>query len=409
MTINIVGGTYKESCAWPEYSTLQGSAGRAALCLSQLDPTLDIKLHARISINDKSKLEEVFAFNEKCELEVTDCDSTTSFEYLHPLSEPRISPNVTCGILPIFDLTATLFNSAVIFGMIEATPAVNCKMAIYDPQNTYDPVLFSKTESTANTLVYVTNSNELSIFYKREKAKIDAIEEMAEWLSNFEKAKAVIVKCGQKGLFVYSEHEKGWLSPYKTKTVFPIGSGDSFVAAFAYYLLVKKMSFLDAARNSSIAAAYYVSNGMMNNEEGLRLFSNNLEPVTFNPKKKKVYLAGPFFTLAELWMINEAKQHIESLGMTVFSPYHELGVGTAEEVVHKDIEAIAQCDVMYSLFDGTDPGTLFEIGYARSINKPVIILAENPKAEELKMYDGSGCNILSDFSTSIYHLAWLTP
>lgn len=231
---------------------------------------------------------------------------------------------------------------------------------------------------------------------------------MAEWLSEYENAEAVVVKCGQKGLFVFSKIESGWLPAYKTEPVFPIGSGDSFVAAFSYYRLLKNMGFLEAAKNSSVATAYYVSHRFMNNEEGLQKFNESVEAVQYNLGQKKVYLAGPFFTLAELWMINEAKKHIESFGMEVFSPYHELGVGSAEEVVQKDIDAIVDCDVMYSLFNGTDPGTLFEIGYARSINKPVVILAENPKAEELKMYDGSGCKIFSDFSTSIYHLAWQT-
>lgn len=407
MTIHIVGGAYREDCAWPEHSTLQGSAGRAALCLSQLDPSLAIKLHARISENDRSILEEVFAFSENCELDVTDCNETTKFDYFHPLSEPKVTPPIFSDALPRFDLTNDEFDLAVIFGMIEATPTINCRMAIYDPQNTYDPILFSETGSTAKTLVYVTNSNELSLFYARENVQKDTVEVMAEWLSKEEKAEAVVVKCGQRGLFVYSKSETGWAPPYKTETIFPIGSGDSFVAAFAYYWLVKGMKFVEAAKKSSIATAYYVSHRMMNNEEGLEIFSKDLESISYKSEKKKVYLAGPFFTLSELWMINEAKKHIEFFGMDVFSPYHELGIGSAEEVVQKDIDAIEDCDVIYALFNGSDPGTLFEIGYARSIGRPVIILAENPKDEELKMYDGSGCKIFRDFSSSIYHLAWV--
>ena len=407
MTIHIVGGSYKEYCAWPEHNTLQGSAGRAALCLSQIDPSLAIKLYARIAKDDLTSLQEVFAFNENCELIVSDCGKTIRFDYFHPLSEPKITPQIPSNNLPVFDLSNEELDSAVIFGMIEATPKVNCRVAIYDPQNTYDPVLFSEAGSMAETLVYVTNSNELSLFYAKKNSGPNSIEVMSEWLSKEENAEAIIVKCAQQGVYVHSNTEKGWASPYKTENIFPIGSGDSFVAAFAYYWLIKGMKFIDAADKSSIAAAYYVSHKTMNSDKGLEIFGKDVEPLTYNPERKKVYLAGPFFTLCELWMVNEAKQCISSFGMDLFSPYHELGIGSAEEVVQKDIDAISDCDFMYALFDGTDPGTLFEIGYARSLNKPVIILAENPKDEELKMYDGSGCKIFNDFASSIYNLAWL--
>lgn len=407
MTIHIVGGTYKEYCAWPEHSTLQGSAGRAALCLSQMDSSLLIELHARVAKKDRNSLEEVFAFSENCELKITECIETTKFDYFHPLSEPKVTPDVSREKLPVFDLSKDEMDFAVIFGMIEAIPIVNCKLAVYDPQNTYCPTLFSETRSAADTLVYVINSNELSLFYTRKNPVPASIEVMSEWLSTVENAEAIIVKCGQRGVYVQSKNEKGWVPPYRTEKIFPIGSGDSFVAAFAYYWKIRELKFIDAATKSSIAAAYYVSHKMMNNEEGLEVFRQELEPLIYKPGRKKVYLAGPFFTLSDLWMINEAKQYIASFGMDIFSPYHEIGIGSAEEVVQKDIDAIRDCDVMYALFDGVDPGTLFEIGYARSLSKPVIILAENPKDEELKMYDGSGCKIFSDFASSIYHLAWL--
>lgn len=407
MTIHIVGGTYKESCARPEHLTLQGSGGRAALCLSQLDPSLSIKLHARISVSDIANLEEVFIFSKNCKLEITDCNETTKFDYFHPLSEPKVTPSPRED-LPKFDLTREKFDSAIVFGMIEATPTIRCRSAVYDPQNTYDPILFSESGSEAETLVYVTNSNELSIFYSRKNSKPESIEVMSEWLCKEENAEAVVVKCGQRGVYAYSDDKKGWGTPYKTEKVFPIGSGDSFVAAFSYYWLVKGMNVVDATNRSSIAAAYYVSHKTMNNEQGLEFFSKDLEIIDSKRKQNKVYLAGPFFTLSELWMVNEAKQHIESFGVNVFSPYHELGIGSAEEVVQKDIDAINDCDAMYAIFDGTDPGTLFEIGFARSVGKPVVILAENPKDEELKMYEGSGCKLFNDFSSSIYHLAWLT-
>lgn len=408
MTIHIIGGVYKELCSWPEHISLQGSAGRAALCMAQLDSNAKIELHARIDPNDKNSLEEVFAFNPNCKLNVMHCSHTVEFEYLHPLSTPIVSPVPEKGDLPDFDVSNKTFETSVVFGMIEANPIVNSKTAIYDPQNTYDPVLFSETGSRAERLIYVTNHNELAIFYGKESSEPDSVEVMAEWLAKKENAEGVVVKCGQRGLYVFPNTGNGWLPSYKTDKVFPIGSGDSYVAAFSHYFAVKKYSLIESAKKASVAAAYYVSHKTMNSEEGINLFGERLEPNIFKEGKRKVvYLAGPFFTLSDLWMVNEAKKLIEYFNMDVFSPYHAVGIGTADEVVQKDIDAIEECDVMYALFDGTDPGTLFEIGYARSINKPVVILAENPKDEELKMYHGSGCMICSDFASSIYHLSWI--
>ena len=107
-----------------------------------------------------------------------------------------------------------------------------------------------------------------------------------------------------------------------------------------------------------------------------------------------------------MWMINQARHALENTGVCVFSPYHDVGPGSADEVVEHDIEAIEKSDALYALFDGGDPGTLFEIGYAIKCNKPVVIYTETATNEELKMYEGTGCVICRDFSTSIYKLCW---
>lgn len=407
MTVHVVGGVYHEFCAWPEHEALMGSAGRAALCMAQLDIDFQIHLHCRLNKSDETTLKEVFVFNSNSTLNVDFCEETTKFEYFHPLSEPRIKPALKESPLPIFEPKISNTDSVILFGMVDCVPKIDCETVVYDPQNTYQPMLFSETGSSAKNLAYVINRNELTQLFRGKNDWEASLEEMGEWLREYESAELVVVKCGEKGAFVISSNERGWVCPYKTQSVFPIGSGDSFVAAFSYYWLQKEMSPMDAAEKASVAAAYYVSHRTMNTAEGLEEFRKTLEPLAVD-KKPKVYLAGPFFTLAELWMVNEAKHHIESFGMEVFSPYHEIGIGSAEEVVKKDIDAIEECDAMYAIFNGTDPGTLFEIGYAISRNKPVIILAENPKDEELKMYDGSGCKIFQEFASSIYCLSWLS-
>lgn len=59
----------------------------------------------------------------------------------------------------------------------------------------------------------------------------------------------------------------------------------------------------------------------------------------------KVYLAGPFFTLEEPWVVGQARRDLKAMGLDVFSPYHDVGLGTAEDVVKKTSKdcATAMC------------------------------------------------------------------
>ena len=409
MKIEIIGGVYQEVCSRPNHDVVLGSAGRAAYCLAQLDRCNNIRLHAKVEENSKQQLLGQLAFLDNCEVQFYESKSTIKFEYLHPLARPDVTPFQALDSLEVFEPQIPEKSAAIVFGMIEAIPKVRAKVTVYDPQNTVNPKLFSELGGLSERLVYVTNSNELSLFYEKEQTPTESIEEMASWLAMKENAEAVVVKCGKRGAYVYSSTEQGWIQAYQTDEVFPVGSGDSFVAAFSYYWLTQNESPLESAKKASIATAHYVSTKIMINASDLEHFAKNLVPHKLTKKKANVYLASPFFTISELWMVNETKYYLESFGLDVFSPYHDIGIGKAEDVVQKDIDAIKSCDFVFAIFDGNDPGTLFEIGYARSINKPVIILAEHPKDEELKMYDGSGCNIFNDFSSAIYNASWIEP
>ena len=68
--------------------------------------------------------------------------------------------------------------------------------------------------------------------------------------------------------------------------------------------------------------------------------------------------------MSQLWLVEEARTALQNAGFKVFSPYHDVGIDDADEVVPKDIQGIEDADVMLALCDGLDAGTLFEIGYA---------------------------------------------
>jgi nucleoside 2-deoxyribosyltransferase len=94
------------------------------------------------------------------------------------------------------------------------------------------------------------------------------------------------------------------------------------------------------------------------------------------------------------------------MGLTVFSPYHDVGHGSPEDVASLDMQAIQRCDLIFAIGDGMDSGTLFEVGFARSLGKPVVFYSESPEAMRQKMLTGSDCDIVADYVSAIYRTVW---
>lgn len=90
----------------------------------------------------------------------------------------------------------------------------------------------------------------------------------------------------------------------------------------------------------------------------------------------------------------------------MFSPYHDVGHGSAEDVVPLDLEGINDADLIFAVGDGMDPGTVYEIGYARAKGKPVVVYCENESDENKKMMGGSDCLLCDDYVSSIYQTLW---
>jgi nucleoside 2-deoxyribosyltransferase len=136
------------------------------------------------------------------------------------------------------------------------------------------------------------------------------------------------------------------------------------------------------------------------------LKSSNRQPATV--RSTMVYLAGPFFSMGQRWVIDEALHALQDFRVPVFSPVHEVGPGPAEIVGPADLKGLAGCDSVLAIVDGLDAGTIFEIGYARAQGKPVYALAQTVASEDLKMLQGSGCRVFDDFVTAVHHAVWRT-
>jgi nucleoside 2-deoxyribosyltransferase len=173
------------------------------------------------------------------------------------------------------------------------------------------------------------------------------------------------------------------------------------------------LSAVEAATEASRAAALYVNNRV------LPILSEEIEadaefpfsPLELSDKpladqEYHVYLAGPFFNIAQRWLVEESRLALRGMSLKVFSPLHDIGLGSGHDVAPQDLEGLKRCRAVLALVDGVDPGTVFEVGFARSLEKPVVALAESTGEEPLKMISGSGCDVVSDFVTAIYRAAW---
>lgn len=402
--IHVVGGSYLEICLEPSWRQLFGSGGRAATALADLSNA--VKLTTYIGAGERETL-EILATSLNIELVANHADKTVRFEYYHSLSEPLIRPPVSLiqknPSLRVEDI------NILRFGFLDGDAIVSGKSVVYDPQNTYTPELFSKNGSTAERLVIVANVGEClkltGLAYDVTKP-----EDIGRALLEMENAEAVVIKRGSLGATVVTALSSRNIPAFQTSKVWSIGSGDVFAAVFAHFWLEKQLDLFDVAHLASLATALYCdtknlpipANISSNRPQYLPVERNNDFPFI----NKQVYLAGPFFTMAERWMIDQSRKYLFDQGFKVFSPFHDVGHGPAHKVAPADINALEKSDVVFAILDGLDAGTLFEIGYARSLNKPVVVFVQNESTEDLKMLEGTNCEIVSDFVTAIYKTVW---
>lgn len=402
--IHIVGGTYWEKCFEPHWNELFGSGGRAAAALTLLNDK--VLLTTYIGENDKLRLQflaDTFDFhldNNKF------IPQTISFNYHHCLSDPLIQPTVTT----IEKQPPLIANDKYIvrYGFLEGDALVNGEKVIYDPQNEYNSELFRANGSTAEKLAIIANINECQKLTDSPHDFVDAAI-LGKKLREIENAEVVVVKQGSNGALVITPSETNFVPAYQTRRVFSIGSGDIFTAIFSHFWTLGNKSPYEAAYLASIATAYYCDIRRLPipaNFDSISTYPPIEKTNEFPNNPKQIYLAGPFFSMAERWLINETRKYLVEEGFKVFSPFHDVGFGDAEKVAPADIDGLNECDIIFAILDNLDPGTVFEIGYARSVNKPVIVFVENASEKDLTMIKGTGCEIFDDFVSAIYRTVW---
>lgn len=100
---------------------------------------------------------------------------------------------------------------------------------------------------------------------------------------------------------------------------------------------------------------------------------------------KKAYLAGPWFT-EKADMLENYAYCIYKLCKSkydLFRPRAE-SCNNPSKTYNGNIEAIQDCDIFIALISEKDVGTAFEIGYAKALNKPIILVGYDEKDFERK-------------------------
>jgi nucleoside 2-deoxyribosyltransferase len=400
MTVDVVGGVYREYCTRPNWSQTYGSAGRAAMVLGAMHTP--VTLHSYMDQAACDELHQEAAWHPTVRINPTLIDKCVDFRYLHDLATPDI-----CGVPQSSHAPINISGQqAIRFGMLEGDAVVHAEWAVYDPQNMGAAVPFGANGSTAEHLALVLNSWEAS---QLAKATDQSPEECARIIAQSEKAEVVVIKMGPRGALVWFDERATQVTAYRTSNVWKIGSGDFFVAQFANWWMHERLGPTEAAARASHATAYYCENRAFPNPALLAGFTPMELKVSekFGVKPKpEVYLAGPFFNLAQVWIVEEARKNLREVGLRVFSPFHDIGLGSACDVVQKDLEAVQRADLVFAVADGLDAGTLYEVGYARALGKPVVVYSECESEESLKMMEGSGCVICTNYATAIYSALW---
>lgn len=398
-TIKVAGGVYLERCMRPGWSEVFGSGGRAASALTALGSAVELHTYAGPLNGDAIRSRSAL---ENFRLSETAIASDIAFGYIHGLDTPHISS--TGDLFPSLCVQG---EHVVRFGFLEGNVLVDAEYCVYDPQNVTAPEHFHANGSKAKHLALVLNGYEAGVLSGMAGA---SAQDMAVALATQASAEVVIIKQGPKGALVYEQGRFEQVPAFETGNVWKVGSGDTFVATFAHFWMGRRLSASQAAEQASKATAFYCHSRGLATESQLSSFKAS--PIAIgsrmaNGETLTVYLAGPFFTLAQLWVVEQARQNLRDMGLRVFSPFHDVGHGSADDVVPADLAAIDQCDLVLAIADGLDAGTIYEIGYARAREKPVVIYCENESEEDKKMMLGSGCFACTDYVTAIYKTLWI--
>lgn len=393
--INVVGGTYIEIDHDNLSFEIFGSGFRACKFLLENKCEVEFLTIGNQEINSYLETNKNGYVN--FDFHSIEIPQSITFKYNFSLDNPLIFPSLPN--IEKIDMGLKQADNIVCFGMLEGAYKIKGRKVVYDPQTAIKPNSFSSF-GEAEELVYIINKSEaesISNFTEDEDIKCFFFEK--------EKVTAVIVKNGPYGATVFLNDTKHNISPYVTPNVNKIGSGDIFTSSFAYYWMEKGFPIEKCAELASLSTAYFCDLQAYVDTSNI---SNSIYPkYKFKDlSSKQVYIASPFFSLAELILVDKIRSAFLSFGIKVFSPFHDIGLGDDESIAKKDIEGLTNSDIIFCVFDNLDSGTLIESGYAFAKDKTIIGYHRTCDPKELLMLTPSNTKLFINLTTAIYQTIW---
>lgn len=382
----VIGGSYNETVLFPSATTeLVGSGVRAASTLGA-----DAQRLVTFATPGEAGLIRSTVHADTT-VEAIKRDQSIEFRYLDPSFAPLVS-GLQTG--PLDPLPSEFQDEDVLaFGFAELPSGypITARNIVIDPQS---PVGASETLLNgvyANRIAICANQSEARLM-TGSASPVDA----AEALLARSQVESVVVKCGPLGYITADSSGVTRAHATPTLTVSTLGSGDIFSSIFAREWFAGKTT-ADAAAVASAAVAA---------SAGKPDIGDSKIALPMNPGyAPRVYLAGPFFTLSERWLVERTRAMLIALGARVFSPIHDVGPGDTE-VAQKDLDGLGDCDVVLALLDGFDPGTIYEIGWAARENIPVIGFSSEAHPKETKMLVGMGAEVHTDLTSALFRSVW---
>lgn len=391
----IIGGLYREIS--PKIDLFLGSGGRATLFLAAQNVNVQFITSATnyACRSFQASRKSFFPDGGQITIDNQEVISDISFEYNSYLFDPLFKNS--------HEIQKKQVNTdnCLYFGMLNAEITVNVShKAVYDPQNTSNPKTFKETGSTAKELAIVLNEHEA-------KAMVGnlPIPELIRKVKEFNNADLVILKRGPYGATLLLDNQTFDIPVFLSKKFHKIGSGDIFSACFSYSWIVENLSPLDAALNASKAVSVYVENQKF--EKLSVILAQDFIELEAEKFAKKIYLAAPFFSISELWLVEKIKAIFELYDIEVFSPYHDVGMSNNfSEIAQADLLGLEKSDGVFAIANNFDPGTIFEIGYAKALQKNVCMYLNYAAEKDLAMFEGTMCLISDDIDYLIYKAIW---
>jgi hypothetical protein len=397
----VVGGTYDERVTVPAHEEVAGSGLRSAAALGSQP---GVRLATALDAGTAHVAQSAFA-TLSIDADVVERDEPVGFRYFTPVASPSID-----GLSASYHSVLSADDDvALVFGMVETgTRHIRARRAVFDPQRPRDLAALDFHGIAADEMTIVANAREARAL----APTATSLDGAARQILNINGVTAVVVKDSARGCLVLTEGQPVTkVGPYPTRSVWPLGSGDVFAAGYTR-AWADGANPVEAARVASGSAAWWcgtrvnqVPAEILAGTPVNEVLEHTAAELAVPDAPPHVYLAAPFFSLADRWLVETCRSVLLGLGAEVFSPLHDVGPG-GDEVARRDLDGLDRSDAVLALLDGWDPGTVYEVGWAHRKGLPVVGFLQVPTHEGTKMLVGTGAELHQDLSSALYRSVW---